>query len=89
MLVIGADAAEKLTGLTRMQLEDPLDTVAKRSLPGLRLIPYRAVGQPAGLLLALRLKNVQVGDRRETAVVAFAPERIGIHEGFQALMGGF
>lgn len=88
VLVIGADAAWELTGLTAAQLRDPLGTVGKRVLPGLRLIPYQAVGQPAGMLVAMRLKDVKVGERCDAALVAFAPDRIGMHEGFQALMGG-
>lgn len=88
VLVIGADAAGKLTDLTAAQLRDPLETVGKRVLPGLRLIPYRSVGQPAGLLVAMRMKEVKVGDRSGAALVAFAPERIGRDEGFQALAGG-
>lgn len=88
VLVIGADAAFELTGLTAAQLRDPLGTVGKRVLPGLRLIPYRAVGQPTGMLVAMRLKDVKVGERSGAVLVAFAPDRIGMHEGFQALMGG-
>lgn len=88
VLVIGADAAGKLTDLTAAQLRNPLETVGNRVLPGLRLIPYRAVGQPAGMLVAMRLQNVKVGDRCGAALVAFAPECIGRNEGFQALTGG-
>ena len=77
-----------LTDLTAAQLRNPLETVGNRVLPGLRLIPYRAVGQPAGMLVAMRLQNVKVGDRCGAALVAFAPECIGRNEGFQALTGG-
>lgn len=88
VLVIGADAAGKLTGLNRDQLRDPLGTLGKRILPGLRLIPYRAVGQPSGMLVAMRVKDVKVGDRCGAALVAFAPDPIGVRDSFQALTGG-
>ncbi len=88
VLVIGADAAGKLTDLTAAQLRNPLETMGKRVLPGLRLIPYRAVGQPAGLMLCMRLKDVKLGNRCGAALVAFAPDCIGRDEGFQALTGG-
>ena len=34
----------RLTGLSREQLSAPMDTLSFRVVPGLRLIPYRAVG---------------------------------------------
>lgn len=88
VLVIGADAAGKLTGLHPDQLRKPLETLAQQAVPGLRLIPYRAVGQPGGMLLAMRFQNVTVGKRSGAAIVAFAPDRIGRGEGYQALTGG-
>lgn len=88
VLVIGGDAAEKLTGLTQIQLRSPLETLAQRCVPGLRLVPYRAVGQPGGMLLAMRFRDVKVGRQKTSALVAFAPERIGVGEGYQALTGG-
>lgn len=45
VVVIDREAARKLTGLTAAQLRDPLGTLAARPIPGLRLIPYRSVGQ--------------------------------------------
>ena len=86
VLVVSAAAAGKLTGLTAEQLRRPLETMGAHALPGLRLIPYRAVGQSGGMLLAMRFRQVTVGDKRGPALVAFAPDRIG--EGYQALMGG-
>ncbi len=88
VLIISAEAGRKLTGLSTDQLRSPLETLAKRPLPGLRLIPYHAVGQPGGMLLGLRFSDVNIGGRRCGAVVAFAPERIGRGEGYQALTGG-
>ena len=88
VLVAGADVARELLGLTPYQLAHPVETLARGAVPGLRLIPYRAVGQPAGMLLALRLGNVQVGKHRGAAVVAFAPEEVGRGEMYRMVTGG-
>ncbi len=85
VMVIGADAAGELTGLTAQQLRAPLETMG--AIPGLRLIPYQAVGQKEGLLLAMRFMDVTVDTRRQSAVVAFAPEGLGSGT-YQALTGG-
>lgn len=88
VLVISGSAAGKLTGLTRNQLLHPLETVAERTLPGLRLLPYHAVGSAGGMLLAMRFENVKIGSRRQSTVVAFAAEGLGREEYVQALTGG-
>ena len=88
VLVISGDVAQKLTGLSESQLRSPLETLALRPIPGLRLIPYRAVGQAGGMLLALRLESVKIGSRTQSAIVAFAPEGLGRGEMYQALTGG-
>lgn len=88
VLVISADAAIQLTNLTAAQLRSPLETLAKRPVPGLRLIPYRSVGQGGGMLLAMRFEDVKIGSRRQSAIVAFAPEGLGKGEDYQALVAG-
>lgn len=88
VLVISGDVASRLTGLTQKQLREPLETLAQRPLPGLRLVPYRAVGQRGGMLLAMRFENVKIGSRWQGAVVAFAAEGLGSGEMYQALTGG-
>ena len=88
VLVAGADVAEELLGLTAHQLARPVETLAKGVVPGLRLIPYHSVGQSAGLLLALRMKDAQVGKRRGDVMVAFAPEEVGRGEMYRMLTGG-
>jgi len=88
VLVVGPEVARRLVGLTKQQLAAPVETLEKRTLPGLRLIPYAAVGSQ-GLLLALRLTDVQIDGRRGGMVVAFAPTGLDGKEGFQALTGGF
>ena len=88
VLVIGADVASELTGLTLQQLQKPVEALTQAQLPGLRLIPYHAIGQPAGLLLALRMQNVKIGRWRGTSLVAFAPEGLSKEGTYQALTGG-
>lgn len=85
VLVIGAEAARKLTGLTGEQLRSPLETLARCPLPGLRLIPYQAVGQGGSMLLALRFQQVKIGSRTQSALVAFAPQGLGEGQMYQAL----
>ena len=88
VLVAGADVAQELLGLTAHQLAHPVETLARGAMPGLRLIPYRAVGQSGGMLLALRMKDAQVGKTRGDVVVAFAPEVVGRGEVYRMLTGG-
>lgn len=86
VLILGPREAEKLLQLSQEQLSHPLETLISR--PGLRLIPYNAVGQPAGMLLAKRFSNVKLGQQRCSAVIAFAPSLIGTGQVYQALAGG-
>lgn len=86
VLVVDARTAQKLTGLTPQQLKRPLETM--HQLPGLRLIPYRAVGQNAGLLLGMKLSSVRIGNWQGSRIVAFAPEGLSQEGTYQALTGG-
>ena len=88
VLVIAGEVAQKLTGLTQMQICNAMDTLACPPFPGLRLVPYRAVGQGSGMLLAMRFENVKIGSRCQRAIVAFAPEGLGREQMYQALTGG-
>lgn len=85
VLVIGADAASALTGLTRQQLSQPVDAMG--AIPGLRLIPYKTVGN-SSFMLALRIPNAKIGTRKEDMLVAFAPQEIDGNGKYQALIGG-
>lgn len=87
VLIIGEADCQKLTGLTRQQLEKPLDTLEQAPLGGLRLIPYRDVGRQSGLLLGMRMQNILLGGRRRPSIVAFAPSSVGGTD-YQALAGG-
>lgn len=88
VLVVGADIAEKLTGLTMQQLNRPAEAILSANLPGLRLIPYHTVGNPAGMLLGMRMKNVKIGTWKGSSLVAFAPQQLGQDDTYQALTGG-
>lgn len=88
VLVAGADVAEELLGLTEEQLLHPVETLARGALPGLRLIPYRAVGQPGSMLLALRFPGTVIGKNRTDPLVAFAPQTLGRGEAYRMLTGG-
>ncbi len=88
VLVISPEAAQTLTGLTAAQLGRPMETLMHKPIPGLRLVPYRAVGQGGSFLLALRIPEVVTGGRRHSAIVAFAPEGFGRGDAYQALAGG-
>lgn len=88
VLVISMDAAKRLTGLSELQIRSPLQTMLQHSLPGLRLIPYQAVGQSGGMLLAMGFDDVKIASRRQKAVVAFDTGGLGKGEIHQALTGG-
>lgn len=88
VLVISREAATALTGLTEEELKDPMQTLLRYPLPGLRLIPYRTVGQPGGLLLAMEFADVKLGPRRQSALVAFDTGGMGKGDIHQALTGG-
>lgn len=88
ILVVCGDVAQKLTGLTPQELSQPVQTMSLGNYPGLRLIPYSSVGQPGGLLLALRLPNVKIGKWTGSSLVAFAPNALSRDGAYEALTGG-
>lgn len=88
VLVVGADAAKTLLGLSRQEVASPVETMASGKISGLRLIPYRAVGQSCGMLMALRLDSVKIGGREAGTLVAFTSEGLGMDGEYQALAGG-
>ncbi len=88
VLVVSAHIAREILGLTEEALAKPLETMSNYRELGLRLIPYRAVGQPAGFLLAIRPDELTVDKEKRQDLVAFAPQQIGIGEAFDALAGG-
>ena len=85
VLVVGADVAWDLLGLTPAQLATPIETMLQ--VPGLRLVPYRSVGQPGGMLLAVKMDEVRLDGKKWDCIVAFAPQNLG-NDGYEALAGG-
>lgn len=83
VMVVDAQAACRLTGLSPQQLSTPVETMG--AIPGLRLIPYKTVGSTGGFLLAL---PVNVDRQRGRTLVAFAPNVLDESGKFQALIGG-
>ena len=75
-------------GLSPEQLQHPMETLVFHPVSGLRLIPYRSVGNAGGFLLAKRFAEVTIGDRKQSARVAFAAEGLGKGACYQALTGG-
>ena len=88
VLIVGADVAWDILGLTPVQLQDPIATMAQGEIPGLRLIPYRAVGKPSGMLLAVKVDKVVIDGYGAGGVIAFAPEMFRGERAYQALTGG-
>ena len=88
VLVAGAEMGQKLLGLSASQLSAPADTLAAGLAPGMRLIPYRTVGQRGAMMLARRFKQVKIGSWQGSVLVAFAPESFGKNDGYQMLFGG-
>lgn len=88
VLVAGADIADKLLGLSPNELMDPVGTMASGKYRGLRLIPYRTVGQTGQMLLGVLLDEVWVDGEQVGRLVAFAPQVLGNRDGYQALTGG-
>ena len=85
VLVVEDGVAWQLLGLTPEQVAHPIEAMA--NVPGLRLIPYRAVGQRAGLLLGMRPEKLEMNGKERACVIAFAPQNLGQGQ-YQALVGG-
>lgn len=86
VLVADAQVAKLLTGLSRQQLLQPVETLSSGQAPGLRLVPYRTIDRK-GMLLAMGVPHAKIGGRAKHTVVAFSPEVLG--KDFQALVGGY
>ena len=88
VVILGQDAAWRLLSLTDAELSHPIQTITQRRETRLRLIPYSAVGMPAGFLLGCRADSVILDGNVYDCIVAFAPQIIGKEHTFQALAGG-
>ena len=93
VLVTGKALLETLLSdmVLRAELQDPATLLERLSKdhPKLRfcLVPYRAVGVEAGLLLAIRCSLIH-GKRKETILAAFSPTEVSADGTFDAIWGG-
>ena len=88
ILVLDAKVSQQLTGLSKQQLGSPVEVMQHSPIPGLRLIPYKTIGQSNGLLLGIRIPSVRVGRWKGCLLVAFAPEVLARGAVYQMLTGG-
>lgn len=87
VLIVAADIAQEMTGLSIRQLRSPVDSI--KELPGARLIPYKTVGQSGAFLLGIYIPHLKIGSWQGRGVVAFSPELFGSKGTYQALTGGY
>lgn len=83
VLIVDADIAKKLLGLSPAMLQDPVTNLT--AVHGLRLIPYKTIGN-TGFLLATHILQAKIGNKKGSVLVAFSPQIFGSH--YQALAGG-
>lgn len=88
VLVVDRDVAWELLGLHEKELTNPVETMRKLAIPGMRLIPYHAVGQTSGLLLGQSVDQIKINGQISHHILAFAPQTFGQGHHFQALAGG-
>ncbi len=88
VMVLSCDCAHSLTGLSKQQMQNPIETLAERPMTGLRIIPYSTIGNPNGMLLAVYVKNVRVGKWRGGRLIALAPDDFDGNGRYQAITGG-
>jgi stage II sporulation protein GA (sporulation sigma-E factor processing peptidase) len=86
ILVVSANVGRRLLGLSAMELSDPMKAMGK--VPGLRLVPFHAVGCSGGVLPVKRFENVKIGSWSGSCLVAFAPNELGQGKPYEALTGG-
>lgn len=95
VLVAEADCVEELLppGIrpSPADLRDPAGTLERLEDPWrrrFRLLPYRSVGVDRGLLLAVRVDQVQVGEEdRGPMLAALSPTPVSDGGGYRALLG--
>lgn len=87
VLVVGADIAQQMTGLSIKQLQTPLDSI--EAISGLRLIPYKTIGQSGVFMLGLFIDNLRIGKWQGSGVIALSPEVLCKNGTYQALTGGY
>jgi hypothetical protein len=87
VLIVGADIAQEMTGLTIEQLKSPVTSI--NTLPGARLIPYKTIGQSGVFLLGIYVPYLKVDAWQGSGIVALSPELLGTKCTYQALTGGY
>lgn len=87
VLVVNAKIGQKLLGIGKMELGDPVGVISSGIVPGARLIPYQTVGARGTFLLAVRCEEVCVAGKKTGGLVAFGAEEFGNGE-YQGLTGG-
>lgn len=88
VLVVNPQIAFSLFQLTQNQLLNPIETMQSANIPGLRLIPYRSVGHPNGMMLGVSMDSVVINGQQIGKVIAFSPVDFGNDACYQALAGG-
>lgn len=88
VLVVNPQIALNLFKLTQNQLRNPIETMQHSHIPGLRLIPYRSIGRPNGMMLGVSTESVVVDGQYMGKIIAFSPEDFGDDVCYQALTGG-
>ena len=88
VLVVNPQIALSVFQLTQHQLLNPIETMQRANIPGLRLIPYRSVGHPNGMMLGVSMDSVIINGQHIGKVIAFSPEDFGTDVCYQALAGG-
>lgn len=83
-MVLAPELGSRITGLPVSALRDPVQAVCSGA--GMRLIPYKAVGN-GGMLAAMRCDSVWIDGKQAGNLVAFAQESFPGGE-YQALTGG-
>lgn len=86
IMVVSPRIGQKLLRVGVELFSDPLK--AMEHIPGLRLVPFQAVGRSGGVLPAKRFENVQIGSWRGSCLIAFSPNELGQGKGYEALTGG-
>lgn len=86
VLVVSPEIGRKLLHIGAEVIADPVNAMER--VPGLRLIPFHAVGRSGGVLPVKRFEDVQIGSWRGSCLIAFAPNELGQGKPYEALTGG-
>lgn len=88
VIILSAEMAKELLGLTQKQLQNPVETVANGAVKGLRLLPCKTVTGRENFLLAKRMDEVKIGRWQGSCLVAFSSVTLDAEGSYQALTGG-